>query len=129
MYFRNQKKSSQDVYISDPIDTDKDGNQLTLLDVVSCEDTISDDVDLKIKSEKLHQYIKEALDNRERSIIQMRYGIDGQKPKTQREVAKLMGISRSYVSRIEKKALQDLKVMFEKEENQKRPGKPIFQNQ
>lgn len=128
MYFRNQKKSSQDVYISDPIDTDKDGNQLTLLDVVSCEDTISDDVDLKIKSEKLHQYIKEALDNRERSIIQMRYGIDGQKPKTQREVAKLMGISRSYVSRIEKKALQDLKVMFEKEENQKRPGKPIFQN-
>lgn len=97
MYFRNQKKSAQDVYISDPIDTDKDGNQLTLMDVVSCDDTISDDVDLKIKAEKLHRFIKSSLIGRERTIIEMRYGIDGQKPKTQREVAKILGISRSYV--------------------------------
>ena len=98
MYFRNQKKSSQDMYINDPIDTDKDGNQLTLLDVVSCEDTISDDVDLKMKSEKLRAYIKSALSCRERTIIEMRYGINGCKPQTQREVAKQLGISRSYVS-------------------------------
>jgi RNA polymerase sporulation-specific sigma factor len=114
MYFRNQKKSSQDISISDPIDTDKDGNQLTLMDVVSCDDTVLDDVDLKIKSERLHQYIKTALDGRERLIIQMRYGIDGHTPKTQREVAEKLSISRSYVSRIEKKALGELKVMFSK---------------
>ena len=113
MYFRNQKKSSQDVYISDPIDTDKDGNQLTLMDVVSSDDTILEDVDLKMKSEKLHKYIKSALDGRERIIIELRYGIDGCRPKTQREVAKLLGISRSYVSRIEKKALLELRAMFE----------------
>lgn len=116
MYFRNQKKSAQDVYISDPIDTDKDGNQLTLMDVVSCDDTILDDVDLKMKAEKLRRYIRDALGERERTIIELRYGICGTKPKTQREVAKLLGISRSYVSRIEKKALLDLKAMFEGEE-------------
>ena len=116
MYFRNQKKSSQDVYISDPIDTDKDGNQLTLMDVVSSDDTILDDVDLKMKSEKLHKYIKSALDGRERIIIELRYGIEGRKPKTQREVAKILGISRSYVSRIEKKALLDLRALFERDD-------------
>jgi len=99
MYFRNQKKSAQDVYISEPIDTDKDGNQLTLMDVVSCEDTILDDVDLKMKSEKLFEYIKSALDTRERTIIELRYGIEGHKPKTQREVAVTLNISRSYVYR------------------------------
>lgn len=111
MFFRNQKKSAQDVYISDPIDTDKDGNQLTLLDVVSSEDTILDDVDLKMKSEKLHEYIAH-LEPRECAIIKMRYGIAGQKSRTQREVANALGISRSYVSRIEKKALGELKEMF-----------------
>ena len=98
MYFRNQKKSAQDVYINDPIDTDKDGNQLTLMDVVSSDDTILDDVDLKMKAEKLHRYIQESLGSRERTIIELRYGIHGHKPKTQREVAKALGISRSYVS-------------------------------
>lgn len=97
MYFRNQKKSSQDVYISDPIDTDKDGNQLTLMDVVSTDDTILEDVDLKIKAERLHHYIKTALDGRERMIIELRYGVNGNRPRTQREVAKILGISRSYV--------------------------------
>lgn len=111
MHFRSQKKSAQDVYISDPIDTDKDGNQLTLMDVVSCEDTILDDVDLKMKSEKLRTYIRK-LPPRERSIIEMRYGMDGRKPRTQREVAGELNISRSYVSRIEKKALGELRVLF-----------------
>lgn len=114
MYFRNQKKSAQDVYISDPIDTDKDGNQLTLMDVVSCDDTVLDDVDFKMKSERLHKYIKTALDKRERTIIEMRYGINGYTPKTQREVAEKLKISRSYVSRIEKKALGELRAMFTK---------------
>ena len=112
MYFRNQKKTPQDISISDPIDTDKDGNQLTLMDVVSCDDTVLDDVDLKMKSECLHKYIKAALNGRERLIIEMRYGIDGHIPKTQREVAEKLKISRSYVSRIEKKALGELRSMF-----------------
>ena len=120
MYFRNQKKSAQDVYINDPIDTDKDGNQLTLLDVVSSDDTILDDVDLKMKAERLHTYIQHSLGGRERAIIEMRYGINGHKPKTQREVAKTLGISRSYVSRIEKKTLLDLKAMFEREDGFRR---------
>lgn len=98
MYFRNQKKTAQDVYINDPIDTDKDGNQLTLMDVVSCEDTILEDVDLKLKSERLRRYISTALHGRERTIIEMRYGLDGRVPKTQREVARALNISRSYVS-------------------------------
>lgn len=124
MYFRNQKKSAQDVYISDPIDTDKDGNQLTLMDVVSSDDTILEDVDIKMKSEKLHKYIKSALGARERTIIELRYGIDGSKPKTQREVAKILGISRSYVSRIEKKALLDLRARFENEDSHRKPSSP-----
>ena len=122
MYFRNQKKSAQDVYINDPIDTDKDGNQLTLMDVVSSDDTILDDVDLKMKAEKLHRYIQESLGGRERTIIELRYGIHGHKPKTQREVAKALGISRSYVSRIEKKTLMDLRALFENEDGQKHPS-------
>jgi RNA polymerase sporulation-specific sigma factor len=123
MYFRNQKKSAQDVYISDPIDTDKDGNQLTLIDIVSVDDTIFEDVDLKMKAERLHKYIKNFLNGRERMIVEMRYGINGYAPKTQREVAKILGISRSYVSRIEKKTLEDLRIMFEKEDNHKRSKK------
>lgn len=98
MYFRNQKKSAQDVYISDPIDTDKDGNQLTLMDIISCDDTILEDVDLKMKAEKLHRFILTALEPRERMIVELRYGLNGHRPKTQREVAKILGISRSYVS-------------------------------
>jgi RNA polymerase sporulation-specific sigma factor len=113
MYFRNQKKTAQDVSISDPIDTDKDGNQLTLMDIVSCDDTVLDDVDLKIKSERLHKYISSVLDERERIIIEMRYGLDGFRPKTQREVAEKLKISRSYVSRIEKKAVEKLRGMFD----------------
>ena len=109
MFFRNNKKTAQDVSMNEPIDTDKDGNALTLIDVMSSEDSIIDDLDMKIKSEKLKQYIEKYLDSREKEIIKMRYGISGKIPRTQREVAKILNISRSYVSRIEKKAIETLK--------------------
>ncbi|MBC8583996.1 RNA polymerase sporulation sigma factor SigK [Youxingia wuxianensis] len=115
MHFRNKKKSAQDVYISDPIDTDKDGNSLTLIDIMADEENIIDCIDLHIKSEKLYDFIRENLDSREQQIIFMRYGLHGMKPLTQREVAKKLDISRSYVSRIEKKAIGTLRGMFAKE--------------
>ena len=115
MHFRNKKKSAQDVYISDPIDTDKEGNSLTLMDIMADEDNILDNIDLRLKSERLHRYIDSFLDERERQIITMRYGLSGQKPLTQREVAAQLGISRSYVSRIEKKAIAILKRQFAKD--------------
>lgn len=114
MFFRNMKKSSQDVSMNEPIDTDKEGNTLSLIDVMSVEDSIVDDIDIKIKSEKLKQYINEVLSPRERIIIELRYGLNGKKPLTQREVASIMKISRSYVSRIEKKSLMSLKKRFNK---------------
>jgi len=109
MFFRSKRKSAGDVFISDPIDTDKDGNALTLMDVMSQEDDMLDRVDLQLRSEELHRCIDSALDSRERQIITLRYGLRGQLPLTQREVAKLLHISRSYVSRLEKKALEKLK--------------------
>lgn len=112
MHFRAGKKSAQDVSISEPIDTDKDGQQLTLIDVLAQDDTIVDDLELKLNAEKLRRYIAEALDEREQQVIRWRYGLAG-KERTQREVAKTLGISRSYVSRIEKKALEKLKKRFD----------------
>ena len=114
MYFRSTKKSAQDISMNEPIDTDKDGNALTLIDVMSTEDTIFEDLDCKIKSEQLNKYILEVLTPREQAIIKLRYGLNGRKPLTQREVAKIMGISRSYVSRIEKKSLGALYKRFTK---------------
>ncbi len=113
MHFRNGRKSAQDVSISEPIDMDKEGNALTLIDVISCDDTIVDDLDLKIKAEQLHEYLNQVLDEREKEIILLRYGIGGGNAMTQRVVAKKLGISRSYVSRIEKKALEKLKRRFD----------------
>ena len=112
MYFRNLKKSAQDVYISEPIDTDKDGNALTLVDVISDDSDINEIVDTKIKLEKLRVILTGVLDEREREIINYRYGINGYQELTQREIAKKLNISRSYVSRIEKAALQKLKKCF-----------------
>ncbi len=121
MFFRNGKKSAQDVSISEPIDTDKDGNALTLIDVIATDDTIIDDIDLKMKSELLKKYIDETLDDRERQIILLRYGIGTNRPQTQRVVARQLNISRSYVSRIEKKALATLKKRFDTDMNPKLP--------
>lgn len=113
MYFRNCKKTSQDVYLNEVIETDKDGNPLTLYDVLATEDNIIDELDSKINCEKIPKYINEVLDEREKQIIILRYGIGDYDPLTQREVAKLLDISRSYVSRIEKKALLKLRKKFE----------------
>lgn len=114
MHFRNIKKNSQDVSLSEAIDSDKDGNPLTLMDVMAVEDNIIDNLDLKINSEKLKDYLTQALDKREQTVIILRYGLNGYEPLTQREVAKKLNISRSYVSRIEKKALQLLKKRFDR---------------
>lgn len=114
MFFRSGKKSSLDISINEPIDTDNGGNALTLIDVMSTEESILDKIDIKIKSEKLKKYIEEVLSPREQLIIELRYGLKGKRPLTQREVAYKMKISRSYVSRIEKKALNELRKKFGK---------------
>ncbi len=112
MFFRTGKKSAQDVSINEPIDTDKDGNALTLMDTMAVDDTVIDDIDVRIKSQKLYSFLP-ALEPRERSVICMRYGLGGRKPLAQREVAARLGISRSYISRIEKRALEKLRAQFE----------------
>ena len=113
MQFRNLKKSASDVSINDPIDSDKDGNSLTLMDVISDETSLIDNIDLKLKAERLYKLVDSVLTPREREIIVGRYGLNGQRAYTQREIAKKMDISRSYVSRIEKKALEKLQKQFE----------------
>ena len=113
MYFRSSKKSSQDISLNEPIESDSDGNPITLMDVMFCEDTISDDIDFKIKSEKLKTFIEKLDNKKEKEIIIKRYGLDDSKPMTQREIANNLGISRSYVSRIEKRVINKLRKMFE----------------
>ena len=100
--------------MNEPIDTDKDGNALVLMDVMATEDLIVEELDTKIQAEKMYRYIEEVLSEREKIIVKLRYGLGGKVPLTQREVAKKLNISRSYVSRIEKKALQTLKKRFDK---------------
>ncbi len=113
MNFRATKKSAGDVYISEPIETDKDGNTLTLIDLVDDGKDINQQVDMMIYSEQLMRFIDKCLTKRERKIIVMRYGLYGTLPRTQNEVAEILDISRSYVSRIEKKALEKLRKMYE----------------
>ncbi|HCA04543.1 MAG TPA: RNA polymerase subunit sigma-70 [Ruminococcaceae bacterium] len=117
MYFRSMKKSAQDISINETIDTDKDGNQLTLLDIMAVDDDIIDNLDKKLNIKKLGQYINEELDDREKTVIVLRYGLNGKKPVTQKQIAKLMNISRSYVSRIETKALKKLRKRFDNSSN------------
>lgn len=112
MYFRNLRRNSQSISLDETIDSDKDGNPLTLMDIMSVEDNIIDDLDLKLKTQKLYKYVDEVLDERESAIIKMRYGLCGDKPITQRETAEKLNISRSYVSRIEKRALKQLLKCF-----------------
>jgi len=117
MFFRGNRRTAQDISISEPIDTDREGNALTLIDVITTEDRIVEELDLRMKIEKLKEYIENDLEERERTIIKLRFGLPSQRHLTQREVAERMGISRSYVSRIEKKALLSLRKCFEEEEN------------
>ena len=112
MFFRRQKKQQNEVSINDTIDIDKDGNPLTYLDIISVDESIAEDIDLKIHIEKLRELVYSELEPREREIITLRYGLQGYTPLTQREVAEHLRISRSYVSRIEKKALEKLKDAF-----------------
>lgn len=109
MYLRSTKKLNAEVYLNEPIGKDKDDNIVTLQEVLENDDrSIEDEVDLKMKIRKLYKKISEVLKDREKTIIELRFGLDGHKPKTQHEIAEMMGISRSYVSRIETKAIGKL---------------------
>ena len=114
MYFRSQKKSSQDISINEPIDSDSEGNPLTLIDIVSVEDTIADDISDKIEISRLYKYVEELEDEREKEIIVLRYGLYGAVPLTQNQIANKFNISRSYVSRIEKRVIEKLRKRFNK---------------
>jgi len=109
MHFRSQKKTANETSIDEPIEVDKDGNPLTYMDIISYEENIVDDIDMKSKSELIMRAINTCLSQREREIIILRYGLCASPPITQREVAKRMDISRSYVSRLEKNALEKIK--------------------
>ena len=113
MYFRAQKKMMTEVSLNETIDVDRDGNPLTYIDVISSEDDIAEIVDRKMKTAKMLSYIETLLTERERQIIILRYGLGNTAQHAQREVAAILGISRSYVSRIEKCALEKLKKALE----------------
>ena len=115
MFFRSGRKSAQDVSLNEPIDTDKEGNALTILDTMAVDDTIVESIDTKMKSEKLYRFLQSSLTPREREVVCRRYGLLGFAPQPQRVVAKRLGISRSYISRIEKKALEKLRQQFQQE--------------
>lgn len=117
MHFRNMRKTAQDVSISEPIDTDPQGNPLTLMDIIYVDDTIVDEIDLANRITKLNKHIENLEKQRDKDILIMRYGLKGTKPHTQKSVAATLGISRSYVSRIEKRLLLDLRAKL-KEFNQ-----------
>ena len=109
MHLRSTKKINAEVSLDDPIGKDKDDNTVTLQDVLeNNERNIDEEVDLKMKIKKLYEKMKYVLKDREKLIIEMRFGLDGKKPKTQNQIADMMGISRSYVSRIETKAIGKL---------------------
>ncbi len=112
MYFRSQKKSASDVSLNETLDNESESSSLSLMDVISCEDDMLDNVDLAANIKLLRKYMTTELTGRERRIICMRYGIGGEKALTQHEIAKKLDISRSYVSRIEKKALTKLQTAF-----------------
>ncbi len=109
MHFRAGKKLSNDVYLNDTLEVDKDGNPLTIEDTISSPNDLAEDLEVKVRWEKVAREIENMEDEREKEIIILRYGLDNKKPLTQREVAQRLNISRSYVSRIEKKVLKDLK--------------------
>ncbi|WP_295747463.1 sigma-70 family RNA polymerase sigma factor [uncultured Oscillibacter sp.] len=119
MYFRGQKKLQGEVSLSDSIDTDKDGNALQLLDIVGVDDTMLEDLQDRDNALRLHRLVRERLTSREAEIVRLRYGLGGTVPLTQREIASSFGISRSYVSRIEKRALEKLREALQ--ENPRRP--------
>lgn len=114
MYFRSQRKSAQDVSLSDYIETGSDGAPLELMDVVAEEGDLLEQVSSREAVVQLRSAIARCLTDQERQVIVLRYGLEGQSPKRQREVAVITGLSRSYISRIEKRALEKLKAELEK---------------
>ena len=112
MYFRSLKKTAGDLSLSDAIDMDQEGNSLSLMDIISTPDDMLDNLSARETTVRLKEYVTAALTPRETKIISMRYGMEGSPPLTQREIAVVCGISRSYVSRIEKRALEKLRKCF-----------------
>ena len=109
MHLRATKKLGAEVYLNEPIGKDKDDNVVTLQEVLENDErNIEDEVDIKMKVKLLYEKMKNLLKDREKTILELHFGLDGSKPKTQNEIARAMGISRSYVSRIETKALEKL---------------------
>ena len=109
MYLRSIKKLGAEVFLEEPIGKDKDDNTITLQEVLeNSERSIDEVVDIKFKIKKIYGKMKEVLKDREKLILELRFGLDGSKPKTQNQIAKILGISRSYVSRIETKAINKL---------------------
>ncbi len=116
MYIRSTKKNKAEVYLNEPIGKDSEDNEVTLIEVLENDErSIEEEIDIKLKINKLYKKMKEILKDREQKILNMRYGLDGRKPKTQNEIAYMMGISRSYVSRIETKAINKLNKEFKEE--------------
>lgn len=113
MYFRSQKKSSQDVSLSDYIDTGSEGAALSLMDVVAEDVDLLETISDRESVRQLHRAVDKCLTTQEKQVIELRYGLGGKVPMRQREVAQVTGISRSYVSRIEKRALQKLRKEME----------------
>lgn len=113
MHFRSQKKTSQDVSLSDYIETGADGAALSLMDVVSEDEDLLEQVTTRDQVRRVMKAVQENLSDQERQVIRLRYGLFGEKVHRQREVAQVTGISRSYVSRIEKRALEKLRACLE----------------
>lgn len=113
MHFRGLKKQVNDSFLNDTIETDKDGNPLTIEDIIADPNDLAESLETKTRWEQVKKYIEEMTDEREREIIILRYGLNNKKPLTQREVAQRLNISRSYVSRIEKKILTDIRKRVE----------------
>ena len=114
MYFRSQKKLQGEVSLSETIESDREGNALQLMDVIGVDDTMLEDLYDRDSALRLRRLVKECLTQRESEVIRLRYGLGGTVPLTQREIASTFGISRSYVSRIEKRALEKLRAELEK---------------
>ena len=112
MYFRSRKKLQGEISLNDTLDADADGDALSFLDVVGVEDTMYLDIQDRDDCLLVRKLVRDCLTEREREVVTMRYGLGGKMPRTQREVAQKLGISRSYVSRIEKRALQKLEEAF-----------------
>ena len=112
MHFRSQKKLASEISLNDTIDVDRDGNPLTYIDVISADDSLTTDIERKISSAKATRLVATILTPRERTIITLRYGLEGKKALTQRERAQKLNISRSYVSRLEKSALEKLRAQL-----------------